>query len=99
MTKTMVAFVSILLLSGSAIAAESWSDSFTTIDADGNGSISRVEWDQGSQKLDDPTFAPTFKAMDENNSNSVSKAEWAAAQKLTADYSERCRESNESWCN
>jgi hypothetical protein len=96
MTKTMVALVSVLLLSGSAAFAADW-PAFKTLDADGSGRISRVEWEKNVGKLKiDP--APTFTAMDTDSNNGVDEDEWAAAEKLTVSYSARCREATSSWC-
>lgn len=95
MIKSLVAFVSVLLLSGTAAAAD-W-PAFETLDADGTGRISRVEWEKNVGKLKlDP--APTFTAMDADNNNGVDEDEWTAAEKLTKSYSERCREASSSWC-
>ena len=44
MTKRWVAFVSVLLLSGTAAVAGSWD--IKTVDTDGNGAVSRPEYDK-----------------------------------------------------
>ena len=41
MTRKWVAFVSVLLLSGTVAVAADWNSSFGTVDTDGNGSINR----------------------------------------------------------
>jgi len=96
MTKTLAAVLSALMFSGSAAVAAGW-PAFSTLDTDGSGRISRVEWEKSVGKLNlDP--APTFTAMDADNNNGVDEEEWAAAEKLTKGYSERCREATSSWC-
>jgi hypothetical protein len=96
MTRKLVAFVSFLLLSGTVAVAAEW-PAFKNLDTDGSGRISRVEWDKnvGKLKLD---WAPNFAAMDSDSNNGVDEDEWAAAEKLTASYSARCREASASWC-
>ncbi len=80
MTKKWVAFVSVLLLSGTAAVAASWGDNFKTLDTDGNGRISRTEWEANVSKLKlDP--APTFTAMDADVNNGVDEDEWTAGGK------------------
>ncbi|ODA67596.1 EF hand [Methyloligella halotolerans] len=97
MTKTWVAVAAILMLSSSAMAAE-WGESFTELDADGSGSISRAEFNKLSDVIGDATFAPTFNALDENNSNSISKAEWENGASMKEEYGTRFRECDKSWC-
>ena len=46
MTRKWVAFVSVLLLSGTVAVAADWNSSFSTVDTDGNGSINRSEFDR-----------------------------------------------------
>ncbi|MBB3973562.1 hypothetical protein [Hansschlegelia beijingensis] len=96
MTRIMAIAGAALLLSGAAASAAGW-PAFDTLDADGSGRISRVEWEKsvGTLKLDP---APTFTAMDTDNNNGVDEEEWAAAEKLTKGYTERCREASASWC-
>ncbi|WP_020177760.1 hypothetical protein [Methylopila sp. M107] len=95
MTRTFVAVVSVLLLSGAAVAAE-W-PAFKSLDTDGSGRISRVEWQKqvGSLKVANP---PNFAAMDDDNNNGVDEAEWAAAEKTSKGYGERCNSATASWC-
>ncbi|GLK77351.1 hypothetical protein GCM10008171_26050 [Methylopila jiangsuensis] len=96
MTKTLVAIASALLLSGAAAVAAEWAD-FKSLDTDGSGKISRVEWDKNVGKLKlDP--APVFSAMDTDDNNGIDEDEWAAAEKLAKGYTERCREASASWC-
>jgi hypothetical protein len=98
MTKNSVAFILVLLLSGTAaVAASSWADNFTMLDTDGSGTISRSEWDANSGKLD-PTMNPTLQTMDTDNSNSVGAAEWAAAEGMKTAIGNNCKESTSSWC-
>ncbi|MFD0986534.1 hypothetical protein [Methyloligella solikamskensis] len=98
MTKTWVALAAaVLLFSGSAMAAE-WAESFTELDADGSGSISRAEFNKLPEVIGDATFAPTFNALDENNSNSVSKSEWENGASMKEEYGTRFRECDKSWC-
>ncbi|PZQ17973.1 MAG: hypothetical protein DI565_04430 [Ancylobacter novellus] len=96
MTKSLVAMAAALLLSGTAAIAAEW-PAFNSLDTDGSGRISRVEWEKkvGTLKMDP---APTFSAMDANNDNGVDEEEWAAAEKITKGYSARCREASASWC-
>lgn len=98
MTKKWVAFVSVLLLSGTAALADSWSGNFQTLDTDGSGTISRGEWQAGSGKLDLGTFAPTFVEMDQDGSNSVDSDEWAHAQNIVKAHSTACKHAEGSWC-
>ncbi|WP_271169966.1 hypothetical protein [Hansschlegelia plantiphila] len=96
MTKTLVAFVSAVLLSGTAAVAADW-PAFSSLDTDGSGRISRVEWAKtvGTLKIDP---APTFDAMDMDNNNGIDEDEWIVAEKTTKGYTERCREATKSWC-
>lgn len=96
MTRSLVAFVSVLLLSATAASAADW-PAFKSLDTDGSGKISRVEWEKqvGTLKLDP---APTFTAMDTDSNNGVDEEEWAAAEKLTKSYTERCSKASSSWC-
>lgn len=96
MTKTAVAIVSFLMLSGTAAVAAEW-PAFKTLDTDGSGRISRVEWQKqvGTLKLD---WAPNFAAMDDDNNNGIDEVEWAAAEKTSKSYSDRCNSATSSWC-
>ena len=95
MTKNWVAFVSVLLLSGTAAVAGSWD--LKTVDTDGNGAVSRPEYDKNIGKLGiDPV--PTFTAMDADNNNRVDADEWAAADKMVKAFPVSCKSSTESWC-
>jgi hypothetical protein len=97
MTKKWLAFASFLLLSSAAAYADDWASKFKTIDADGNGSISRPEWEANASKLKiDPV--PTFSAMDADGNNSIDDQEWAAAEKMVKAFPEACKSSSESWC-
>ncbi len=97
MTKKWVAFVSFLLLSGTAAVADSWSDKFKVLDTDGNGTISRTEYEANGAKLKlDP--APTFTAMDADVNNGIDEDEWAAAEKMAKAFPVSCKSSSESWC-
>ncbi len=71
------------LTTGAAQAG--WADHFATLDADKDGDISQVEWEQNWPKLKmDPT--PTFRAMDKNVNNRVEKDEWTSFEKEHAAY-------------
>lgn len=84
------------LIPASAAFAD-WAGHFATLDTDGNGSISRTEYEAGVSKLGlDP--APTFTSMDSDVNNRVDADEWAAAEKQTTAYSESCKSSTSSWC-
>lgn len=97
MTKNWVVFASVLLLSGTAAVAGGWADSFKTIDTDGNGRISRTEYEANVGKLKlDP--APTFTAMDADVNNGVDEDEWTAAEKMAKAFPVSCKSSSESWC-
>jgi hypothetical protein len=97
MTKTTIlATAAVLLFSGAALA-DDWASKFKTVDTDGNGSISRVEWEANVSKLKlDP--APTFTAMDADVNNGVDDSEWATAEKMAKAFPEACKSSTESWC-
>jgi hypothetical protein len=91
------AFVSILLLSGTAALAGGWADNFKILDTDGNGSISRTEYEANVGKLKlDP--APTFTAMDTDVNNSIDPDEWTAAEKMAKAFPTGCKSSTSSWC-
>lgn len=97
MTKEWIAFISVLLVSGSVAAADNWASKFKILDADGSGSVSRTEFEENVSKLKlDP--APTFTAVDVDNNNSLDPDEWAAAEKMTNAYNTPCRSSTSSWC-
>lgn len=97
MTKKWVAFVSFLLLSGTAAVAGGWADNFKVLDTDGNGTISRTEYEANVAKLKlDP--APTFTAIDVDVNNSIDEQEWATAEKMAKAFPEACKSSTESWC-
>ena len=97
MTSKWVVFGSILLLSGTAAVAGEWGSHFQTLDTDGNGRISRTEWEANQHKLKlDP--APTFTAMDTDVNNSVDDDEWAAAEKMAKAFPVSCKSGTSSWC-
>ena len=97
MTKKWVAFASVFLFSGTAVLADSWADKFKSQDTDGNGSISRTEYDANVSKLKlDP--APTFTAMDTDVNNSIDPDEWATAEKMAKAFPKGCKSSTSSWC-
>lgn len=97
MTKKWVAFVTVLLLSGTAAVAGGWADHFKTLDTDGNGRISRTEWEANVSKLKlDP--APTFTAMDSDVNNGVDEDEWSAAEKMAKAFPVSCKSAASSWC-
>ncbi len=97
MTKKWVAFVTVLLLSGTAAVAGGWADHFKALDTDGNGRISRTEWEANVSKLNlDP--APTFTAMDSDVNNGVDEDEWAAAEKMAKAFPVSCKSATSSWC-
>ena len=95
MTKTWVAFISVLLLSGTAAVAGSWD--MKAVDTDGSGTVAQTEYDANISKPGiDPV--PAFTAMDANNNNSVDADEWAAAEKMVKAFPVSCKSSTESWC-
>lgn len=97
MTKKWVAFVSVLLLSGTAAVAGGWGDHFKALDTDGSGRISRTEWEANWQKLRiEPV--PTFTAMDADVNNGVDEGEWAAAEKMAKAFPVSCKSATSSWC-
>ncbi len=97
MTKSWVAFVSVLLLSGAPAGAANWSDGFKVCDADGSGTVSRAEWNACEAKLD-PQMNPTFTTMDTDNNNSIDEDEWAMAEKFKMAIGNNCQSSTSSWC-
>ena len=48
MTKKWVAFVSVLLLSGTVAVADDWAGKIKVVDTDGSGTVSRNEWNSNS---------------------------------------------------
>lgn len=97
MTKKWLAFASVLLLSGTAAVAGSWSDGFKTVDSDGSGTVAQTEYNANIGKLKiDPV--PQFAAMDADSNSSVDADEWAAAEKMVKAFPESCKSSSESWC-
>lgn len=86
----------VALLPASAALAD-WASNFKAMDADGNGRISRTEWEKNSPNLKlDPT--PTFTAMDTDVNNGVDEEEWAAAEKMAKAFPVSCKSATESWC-
>jgi hypothetical protein len=98
MTKKLAALVSVLLLSGTAAVADSWTDKMKTLDADGSGTISRGEWNAGIGKLKLGTAEPEFSVLDKDVNTSVDADEWAAGEGITAAYSKSCKSADSSWC-
>lgn len=97
MTKLRIALITTVLLAGTAAYADDWASKFKMLDTDGNGSISRTEWEANVSKLKlDPT--PTFTAMDADVNNGIDEDEWAAAEKMAKAFPEACKSSSESWC-
>jgi hypothetical protein len=97
MTKKWLISVSALVISATSSFAGGWADNFKAIDTDGNGRISRTEWEANVGKLKlDP--APTFTAMDSDVNNGVDEDEWAAAEKMANAFPVACKSSAESWC-
>ena len=58
MTKNWVAFVSVLLLSGTVAVAGEWADKMKSVDTDGSGTVSRNEWNANAGKLKLGTAQP-----------------------------------------
>jgi len=98
MSKYWAAFVSVMLLLATPAVAANWADGFKTCDADGSGTVSRVEWNACESKVGDPTMNPTFTMMDKNTSNSISQAEWDAGAKQKMAIAKGCTASDSSWC-
>lgn len=97
MSKRMSAAIAALLLSSTAVYAGGWADHFKTLDTDGNGRISRTEWEANQQKLKlDP--APTFTAMDADVNNGIDEDEWATAEKMAKAFPVSCKSASSSWC-
>ena len=98
MTNKWVAFVSVLLLSGTVAVADDWAGKMKTVDTDGSGTVSRSEWDSNAGKLNLGTAQPEFSALDSNKNNSLSKSEWENAAKIASAYSKSCKAAEGSWC-
>ncbi len=80
-----------------SVAMADWASHFDTLDTDGNGRISRTEWEANQHKLKiDP--APTFTAMDADVNNGIDEDEWAAAEKMAKAFPVSCKSATESWC-
>src|SRR4029079_6305462 len=98
MTKKWVAFVSVLLLSGTVAVAEDWAGKIKVVDTDGSGTVHRHEWNTNSPKLNLGAATPEFSALDKNNNNSISEKEWSAADKIASAYGKSCKSADSSWC-
>ncbi|MFN3623254.1 MAG: hypothetical protein ACK4TP_04255 [Hyphomicrobium sp.] len=98
MTKNWVAFVSVLLLSGTVAVADDWAGKMKIVDTDGSGTVSRSEWNASAAKLGLGAATPEFSALDKNNNNSVSAKEWSMADKIASAYSKSCKAAEGSWC-
>ncbi|HRN87881.1 hypothetical protein [Hyphomicrobium sp.] len=92
-----VLIVAAATLISASVAHADWAGHFKALDADGNGAVSRTEYEAGVAKLGlDP--APTFTSMDQDVNNRIDADEWAAAEKQTTAYSESCKSTTASWC-
>ena len=98
MAKNWVAFVSVLLLSGTVAVAGEWADKMKIVDTDGSGTVSRSEWNENAGKMKLGTAQPEFTAMDRNGNNSVDTAEWDQTEKTASAYSKSCKAAEGSWC-
>ncbi len=80
-----------------SVAMADWAGNFKTLDTDGNGRISRTEYEANVAKLKlDP--APTFTAMDADVNNGIDEDEWAVAEKMAKAFPVSCKSATESWC-
>ncbi len=98
MTKKWVAFVSVLLLSGTVAVAGDWASKMKIVDTDGSGTVSRSEWNANSGKLNLGAATPEFSAMDRNNNNRVDEKEWDQTEKTASAYGKSCKAAEGSWC-
>jgi hypothetical protein len=99
MTKIWIVFFAALLFPATAAFASSWTDNFNTLNTDGNGTISRPEYEANIAKLKLGSAQPSFAVLDTDNSNSIDKDEWARAERIHSAYSKtNCTASGSSWC-
>jgi len=89
--------VAAVMVAVPTMALADWAGHFSTLDTDGNGRISRTEYEANVSKLKlDP--APTFTAMDTDVNNGIDEEEWAAAEKMAKAFPVSCKSATESWC-
>lgn len=98
MIRTWSAFTAMLLLSATAAVAGGWVEQFKSMDTDGNGKISRTEWEANWRSLKiEPV--PTFTAMDTDVNNGIDEDEWLAAERMANAFPVSCKSASSSWCD